>query len=342
MEWGRASIGREDDVHAVGVIGAGRIGRIHAANIAGHPRLRLAAVADPDADAAHALADRFGARATDVDTALADPAVGAVVIASPTALHCDHMLAVAEARPGKAIFCEKPIDLDLDRARAVRDRLDTLGARVLIGFNRRFDPHFAALQSRLAAGAIGAVEAIHIVSHDPAPPPADYLAGSGGLFRDMVIHDFDMARWLLGAEPVGVFASAACLIDPAIAAVGDVDTARTILRTADGRLCTISSSRRSGYGYDQRIEVYGARGMIRAGNVTETVLETWGPQGGSTDPLQNFFLDRYAQAYANEIAHFADVIDGAAPQVTLHDGIAALALAEAAARSARSGRMETP
>ena len=329
-------------MHTVAVIGAGRIGRIHAATIAAHPRLRLACVADVAVDAARALAAEYGAVATDVTTALADPGIDAVVIASPTALHCDHMLAAAGANPGRAIFCEKPIDLALDRARAVSATLDRLGARVLIGFNRRFDPHFAALGARLAAGAIGAVEAIHIVSHDPAPPPTDYLAGSGGLFRDMVIHDFDMARWLLGAEPVGVFASAACLIDPSIAAVGDVDTARTILRTADGRLCTISSSRRSGYGYDQRIEAYGAGGMIRVGNVTETTLERWGPTGGSTDPLQNFFLDRYAQAYASEIAHFADVIDGATPQVTLHDGIAALALAEAAARSVRSGRMETP
>lgn len=329
-------------MHAVALIGAGRIGRIHAAAIAAHPRLRLACVADIAVNAAKALAARYGAVATDVDTALTDSAIDAVLIASPTGLHCDHMLAAAKAIPARAIFCEKPIDLDLNRARAVSEELDQLGARVLIGFNRRFDPHFAALRLRLSAGAIGTVEAIHIVSHDPAPPPADYLAGSGGLFRDMVIHDFDMARWLLGAEPVGVFASAACLIDPAIAAVGDVDTARTILRTADGQLCTISSSRRSGYGYDQRIEAYGAGGMIRVGNVAETTLETWGPTGGSTDPLQNFFLDRYAQAYAQEIAHFADVIDGAAPQVTLHDGIAALMLADAAARSARSGRMETP
>lgn len=340
MEWEGASV-EEDDVYAVAVIGAGRIGRIHAANIAAHPRLRLACVADLAADAAQALATRYGARATDVATALTDPAIDAVVIASPTAMHCTHMIAAAEADAGRAIFCEKPIDLDLNRARVVVETLDRIGARVLIGLNRRFDPHFTALRSRLAAGAIGAVETIHIVSHDPAPPPVEYLVGSGGLFHDMVIHDFDMARWLLDAEPVGVFASAACLVAPGIAAVGDVDTARTILRTADGRLCTISSSRRSGYGYDQRIEVYGAGGMIRVGNVTETTLETWSPNGGSTDPLQNFFLDRYAQAYAREIAHFADVIDGAAPLVTLHDGIAALALAEAAARSVHSGRMET-
>jgi len=329
-------------MHAIAVIGAGRIGQIHAANIAAHPRLRLACVADIVADRAHRLATEHGAYATDVATALADPAIDAVVIASPTTLHCAHMLAAAEANPHRPILCEKPIDLDLDRARAMAGQLDRLGARVLIGFNRRFDPQFATLATRLAQGVIGRVEAIHIVSHDPAPPPIDYLAHSGGLFRDMVIHDFDTARWLLGAEPVGVFASASCLIDPAIAEAGDVDTARTILRTADGRLCTISSSRRSGYGYDQRIEAYGAEGMIRVGNMTETLLERWGPGGGSTDPFRNFFLDRYAQAYAAEIAHFADMIDGAAPAITLRDGISALALAEAAARSAQSGRMETP
>lgn len=328
-------------MHAVAMIGAGRIGRIHAATIAAHPRLRLACVADATTYIAQELAAQYGATVTDVGSALSDPTIDAVVIASPTALHCDHMLAAAQADAGRPIFCEKPIDLDLDRARTVAARLDSVGARVLMGFNRRFDPHFAALAARLVAGAIGAVEAIHIVSHDPAPPPTDYLASSGGLFLDMAIHDFDMARCLLGAEPVGVFASASCLIDPAIAAIGDVDTARTTLRTAEGRLCTISSSRRSGYGYDQRIEAYGAQGMIRAGNVTETTVETWGPTGGRTDPFQNFFLDRYAQAYSNEMAHFADVIDGAAPQVTLRDGIAALALAEAAARSVRSGRMET-
>lgn len=325
-------------MHAIALIGAGRIGRIHAATIAAHPRLRLTCVADTVPAAADALAARYGARTADIASALADPGIAAVVIASPTASHSGH--ALAAARTERPIFCEKPFDLDLDRARRTADQLDRVGARVLIGFNRRFDPHFAALQSRLTDGAIGAVETIHIISHDPAPPPSDYLATSGGLFHDMVIHDFDMARWLLGADPVGVFASAACLVDPAIAAIGDVDTARTILRTTDGRLCSISSSRRSGYGYDQRIEVYGAGGMIRAGNVTDTTLETWGPAGGRTDPLQHFFLDRYAAAYARELDHFADVIDGATPLVTPHDAVAALTLAGAAARSMRSGRME--
>ncbi len=327
-------------MHAIALIGAGRIGAIHAANIAAHPRLRLACVADPAIGAAHTLATAHGAHTVDVATALGDPAIAGVVIASPTDTHVDYTLAAAAA--GKTVLCEKPFDLDLPTAQAAADRLDTIAARVLIGFNRRFDVHFAALHARIADGAVGTIEAIHIVSHDPAPPPIGYLVTSGGMFRDMVIHDFDMARWLLAAEPVGVFASAACLIDPAIAAAGDVDTARTILRTADGRLCTISSSRRSGYGYDQRIEVFGSRGMIRVGNIAATTLETWTDAGGSTDPIQHFFLDRYAQAYASEIAHFADVIEGATPLITARDGVAALALASSAARSMRSERMEVP
>ncbi|WP_230631693.1 inositol 2-dehydrogenase [Sphingomonas sp. Leaf37] len=339
-EKNRAIVRGYHDVHAIALIGAGRIGTIHAAHIAAHPRLRLACVADPALEAARAVAAAHSAHAVDVATALGDPTIAGVVIASPTDTHVDYTLAAAAA--GKAVLCEKPFDLDLATARAAADRLDAMGARVLIGFNRRFDVHFATLRARIAEGAIGAIEAIHIVSHDPAPPPIDYLATSGGLFRDMVIHDFDMARWLMAAEPVQVFARGACLIDPAVAAAGDIDTARTILATARGQLCTISSSRRSGYGYDQRIEVYGSRGMIRVGNIAATALETWTDTGGTTDPIQHFFLDRYAQAYASEIAHFADVIDGTPPLVTPADGVAALALALAASRSVQSGRMEAP
>jgi myo-inositol 2-dehydrogenase/D-chiro-inositol 1-dehydrogenase len=325
-------------VHQIALIGAGRIGTVHAESIAAHPRLRLACVADAVPDAAGRLARHHGVPAVDVETALSMPGISGVVIASPTPTHVDLMLAAA--RRGHTVFCEKPVDLDLARARAAAELLDTLGARVLIGFNRRFDPHFAALRSRLADNALGAVEAVHIVSHDPAPPPIAYVETSGGLFSDMVIHDFDMARWLMDAPFTGVFAQAACLIDPAIGAAGDVDTARTILTTADGRMCTISSSRRSGYGYDQRIEVFGERGLIRAGNIARTSVEEWSADGCRSAPIQTFFLDRYADAYRREIAHFADMLEGAAPLIDHHDGVAALALAEAARRSIASGRME--
>jgi len=326
-------------MHDIALIGAGRIGRIHAANAAANPRLRLKYVIDPVAAAADALAGQYGAAVSTMEDALADPAVAGVIVASSTDTHLDYSLAAAQA--GKAVFCEKPLDQDLDRAIAAAAALEKLGARLFLAFNRRFDPNFAALQARLSNGAAGDLETLHIISHDPAPPPADYVATSGGLFKDMVIHDFDMARWLLGEEPAQVFASASVLFDPAIGAAGDADTAKTILRTPSGKLCVISSSRRSGYGYDQRIEAFGSKGLIRAQNMLETTVETWGANGAATDRFQNFFLDRYSRAYALEIGHFADILDGAKPLIGYRDGVAALALAEAAARSVKSGRFES-
>jgi len=318
----------------VALIGAGRIGKIHAANAIAHPELILSHVVDP-IPAAAAIAERAGARVGDLDEVLADAAVDGVIIASSTDTHLDYCLRAHAA--GKAIFCEKPLDMRLDRLTQAAEAL--AGARLFVGFNRRFDPNFAALQRRLAAGEVGALETLQITSNDPGPPPIDYVKVSGGLFKDMAIHDFDMARWLLGEEPAEVFAWGACLVDPAIGAAGDIDTARTLLKTASGRLCVIANSRRSGFGYDQRIEAYGAGGRLAAGNVTETTVQVWSEAGARGDRFQNFFLDRYAQAYAAEMAHFADILAGrAAPSVTFADGLAALALAEAAARSLRTGR----
>jgi myo-inositol 2-dehydrogenase/D-chiro-inositol 1-dehydrogenase len=322
-------------MHDIALIGAGRIGKIHAANLAANPRLRLTRVVDPFPDAAAAIAAHYDARVSTIEEALADPAIAGVVVASSTDTHLPYSLAAAEA--GKAIFCEKPLDQDLAAARESAARFAALNVRLFLAFNRRFDPNFSALQARLAGGAVGALETLHIVSHDPAPPPVDYVKTSGGIFKDMVIHDFDMARWLLGEDVTEVFASASVLVDPAIGEAGDADTAKTILRTASGRLCVISSSRRSGYGYDQRIEAFGSKGMIRAQNQLETTVETWGENGAAADRFQNFFLDRYAVAYAREAEHFADILDGAAPLVDFRDGVAALALAEAAAQSARTG-----
>jgi myo-inositol 2-dehydrogenase/D-chiro-inositol 1-dehydrogenase len=321
-------------MHDIALIGAGRIGKIHAANIAAHPGLRLACVVDPT-PAAGDLAGRYGARVAGVEDVLADPTIRGVVIASSTDTHLDYSLAAARA--GKKVFCEKPLDQDLERARQAGEALEALGAKVFLAFNRRFDANFSALQAKLAAGDAGRLETLHIISHDPAPPPVAYIATSGGIFKDMVIHDFDMARWLLDDEVTEVFSTASVLVDPAIGEAGDTDTAKTVLRTAAGRLCVISSSRRSGYGYDQRIEAFCSNGMIRAQNQMETTVETWGESGASTDRFQNFFLDRYAVAYAKEIAHFADILDGAAPLIDQRDGIAALALAEAAKRSADEG-----
>jgi myo-inositol 2-dehydrogenase/D-chiro-inositol 1-dehydrogenase len=242
--------------------------------------------------------------------------------------------ALAAAAAGKKIFCEKPLDLDLARARRAAPQLSR--ATLLLGFNRRFDPHFATLKSRIDSNAIGRLETLNITSHDPGPPPVSYIRVSGGLFKDMAIHDFDMARWLLGEEPSEVFAAASCLVDPAIAEAGDIDTARILLRTASGRLCVISNTRRSGYGYDQRIEAFGSAGTVRADNVLMSTVSTSTERGSAGDTLQNFFLDRYAEAYRREMRHFVEILRGAAaPAVGYADGVASLALAEAAAQSVR-------
>jgi len=319
---------------AVALIGGGRIGKIHAANAAAHPALSLKYVIDPIGDAAAALASRYGAAATTLESALADPAVAGVIVASPTDQHLAHCLQAAAA--GKAIFCEKPVDLSVERARSAAAALTR--ARLFLGFNRRFDPSFRALRQKLQAGAIGSLETLHIISHDPAPPPVSYIKVSGGLFKDMTIHDFDIARWLLAEPIVEVYAMAACLVDPAIGAADDVDTAKVLLRTASGRMALISNSRRSGYGYDQRIEAFGSGGAVRVDNLTATTVAVWGEEGATRAPFQNFFLERYADAYRLEMDHFAAVLEGEAPAVGFADGVRALELAEAAGRSQSTGR----
>ena len=314
-------------MHQVVLIGAGRIGRIHAGNAARHPRLKLAGVVDPVDAAATSLAREHRVPVTSLEAALADPSVAGVVIASSTDTHLDYSLRAVAA--GKAVFCEKPIDLDLARARAAAPALSD--ARLLLAFNRSFDPNYTALKAKLDSGVVGRLESLQITSNDPSPPPPGYVAVSGGLFKDMTIHDFDMARWLLdGEEIVSVYATGSCLVDPEIGKLGDIDTARCVLTTASGRLCVIANSRRSGFGYDQRIEAYCSGGMVRADNVVETSVQVWNEAGASADRFRNFFLDRYAEAYRREMDHFAEVLDGATPSVGYRDGIEALALAERA------------
>ena len=319
-------------MHDIAVIGAGRIGRIHAGNANANSRIRLKYVVDPVADAAASLALETGATVAALDEVLADPSVKGIVVASSTDTHLDFSLRAVAA--GKAVFCEKPIDLDLAKARAAASSFGPVNARLFLGFNRRFDPNFRQLHDRIASGEMGQLETLHIISHDPAPPPIDYVKVSGGMFKDMTIHDFDMARWLLGEDPVEVYSAATAVIDPAIGAAGDVDTAKILLRTASGRICVISNSRRSGYGYDQRIEAFCAKGLLRAGNVLSSAGESWGESGAKTDPLQNFFLDRYAGAYRAEMDHFSDILSSAVrPMIGYGDGLAALAIAEAAMES---------
>jgi myo-inositol 2-dehydrogenase/D-chiro-inositol 1-dehydrogenase len=320
-----------------GVIGAGRIGKIHAANAAARPGCKVAYVADVDRAAAQALATSTGAAVGAIDEIMSSPAVDAVAICAPTDMHAD--LIEQAARAGKAIFCEKPIALDVERIRRCLDVVAKTGAPLMIGFNRRFDPNFAALQSRIAAGAIGEVEIVAITSRDPGPPPLSYIARSGGLFRDMMIHDFDMARFLLGEEPVAVSAMGSALVDKKIGEAGDVDSAVVVMETRSGKLAQISNSRRATYGYDQRIEAHGAKGMLTAGNLRETTVEFAGAQGVVGDKILNFFLERYALAYRLELGAFiAAVKDGRKPSPGGEDGLAANRLADAAYLSWREKR----
>lgn len=318
---------------SIAVIGAGRIGQIHARNIAAHASAQLAGVADVDAAAAARLAEACGARVLTPDEAFA---ADAVLIGSPTPTHADYIERAAAA--GRAIFCEKPIDLSADRVRACLAVVRRVGVPLMVGFNRRFDPHFATLKRRLDAGEIGDLELLTIISKDPAPPPPAYVASSGGLFRDMMIHDLDMARFLLGEEPVELHAAAACLIEPSIGAAGDVDTALVTLRTASGKLCQIANSRRATYGYDQRIEAHGAKGLLRAGNVTATTVELANAAGFVAEPALPFFLERYAAAYRAELDAFIAAVTGSArPAPGGEDGLKALLLADAATQSATTG-----
>jgi myo-inositol 2-dehydrogenase/D-chiro-inositol 1-dehydrogenase len=312
--------------------GAGRIGQIHAANIAAMKDVRLRYIVDLNADAARKLAARYRARVVAERDALADREVGAVLIASSTDTHA--RLAIAAARAGKAIFCEKPIDLSLSKVDSCLQEVEKAGVPMFVGFNRRFDPSFSALKARLDAGEIGAVEQVVISSRDPGPPPLSYIKVSGGMFRDMTIHDFDMARWLLGEEPVEVFAMGECLVDRKIGAAGDIDSAMVLLRTGSDRMCHINNSRRAAYGYDQRIEVFGARGMLRAENLGETTVEHFGPRGTVADRPLDFFLERYANAYRAEMAAFVRALTQSTPMpVGAKDGRQALVLAEAALQS---------
>ena len=317
--------------------GAGRIGTIHAANLAALPNTHLRYVVDVSADAARALAARHGARVVDVKTALADPEVDAVIIASSTDTHAD--LAIAAARAGKAIFCEKPIDLSLKRVDTCLAAVKKAKVPMFVGFNRRFDPSFATLRSRIAAGEIGNVEQVIITSRDPGLPPLAYLKVSGGQFRDMTIHDFDMARWLLGEEPVELFAYGSVLVDPAVKKAGDTDSAMIVMKTASGKLCHINNSRRASYGYDQRIEVHGSQGRLIAGNRTATTVELANAQSVATDKPLYFFLERYADAYRAELTAFVDaVVKRKAMPVGVADGRQAIVLAEAAVKSLQTGR----
>jgi myo-inositol 2-dehydrogenase/D-chiro-inositol 1-dehydrogenase len=270
------------------------------------------------------------------DDILADPTIDAVLIATSTDTHSDLMERATAA--GKAVLCEKPVDLSLARAKVCLKAVSATGRPVMIGFNRRFDPSFGALKAALDRGEIGKPELLSITSFDPAPPPVAYVKVSGGLFRDMMIHDFDMANFLMGTAPVAVSAAGSSIVDPAIGAAGDVDTAVVTLTYADGRIGVIKNSRRAVYGYDQRVELLGSEGLLQAQNMLENTVVKSTAAGVTGAKPTYFFLERYMPAYAAEWAAFVDAVTRGAPiPVTLEDGVAALAMAEAATLSARSG-----
>lgn len=321
----------------IGLLGAGRIGKAHAKALSATEGALLVAVADVFAEAAESLAGAHGARVSTIDEIAAADDIDAVVICTPTDTHAD--LIEQFARVGKAVFCEKPIDLSVERVKACLATVEELGATLMIGFNRRFDPHFKAVRDAIDDGLVGEVEMVHITSRDPGPPPGTYIQVSGGIFRDMTIHDFDMARFLLGEEVSTVYATGSVLVDPEIGKLGDYDSATVVLTTGSGKQCSISNSRRATYGYDQRIEVHGSKGAVAAENQRPVGIEVATDAGFVRPPLHDFFMTRYIDAYAAEIAAFVKAIEtGTPPHPSGDDGLKALLLAEAALKSVAERR----
>jgi myo-inositol 2-dehydrogenase / D-chiro-inositol 1-dehydrogenase len=320
------------------VLGCGRIGRIHARNVARHPRARLLAVFDIDPAVAQQAAHELGAkRAGSLEEIWSDRNVRAVLIATSTDTHVSLITAAVAA--GKAVLCEKPVDLELERVRACWREIAVREPVLMIGFNRRFDASYRALRERLQRGEIGKLELAVITNRDPAPPPPGYIKSSGGLMRDMTIHDFDMARYLAG-EIAAVHAFGANLVDQKIGELGDIDTCAVTLRAKSGALLQINNTRRCVFGYDQRIEAFGSAGMLLAGNRRATSVEAWGGERtAARDVLLHSFIERYAEAYVRELDAFLSALEEGRPMSPdFSDGLEALRLAVAAEESLRSGR----
>jgi len=323
----------------VAVLGAGRIGKIHAGNVALNPRLKLVVVADPVAEAAQKLASSLNCEAsTDPVAAVERDDVDAIIIGTPTDTHVDFMLQGAEA--GKAVLCEKPVDLDIKKAEMAAAKVERLKAKVMIGINRRFDPSAQELKRQILAGKIGDVRQVIITSRDPAPPLPAYIKSSGGVFRDMAIHDFDMARFFLDEEPVEVMAIASALTEPYVKELSDYDTMMILMKTASGKQCHINCYRKAVYGYDQRFEILGSDGMLQNANLRATTVRRYTAHETEVqDPILNFFLERYVDAYRIELDLFAEAVQMGTPMpVTVRDGCKALRLADAAVESVATSR----
>ena len=323
-------------MYNIGLLGAGRIGQVHAATIANHRASKLVAISDINQDAASELAQQYQCAARSTEDIISDPTIDAVLIATSTDTHADIIKAATDA--GKPILCEKPVDIDLKRARQCLEYTKSSTEPIMIGFNRRFDPNFAAVKNAILAGEIGNVELLAITSFDPAPPPISYIKVSGGLFRDMMIHDFDMANFMMGEAPVSIHAVGSSLVDEEIGKAGDVDTAVVTLTYADGRIAVIKNSRRAAYGYDQRLEVLGSKGLLQAQNITENSMIKSTTEGVISAKPTYFFLERYMAAYAIEWEAFINALQNqTSVPVSLADGIQALVMAEAAKLSYDQG-----
>jgi myo-inositol 2-dehydrogenase/D-chiro-inositol 1-dehydrogenase len=315
----------------VGIFGAGRIGQVHGNNLLRMPGVTLKAVIDPLVDFTD-WPPRPVATGKEPEQILGDDEIDAVFVCSPTPTHAD--LTERAARAGKHVFCEKPIDLDPDRIRHTLETVDRTGVKLQVGFNRRFDPSFSRVRRAVADGDVGRVQIVKITSRDPEAPPVSYVRDSGGIFLDMTIHDFDMVRFLTGSEVAEVFAMGAVLIDPAIGAAGDVDTAVTSLVMADGALAVIENSRQAVYGYDQRVEVFGSAGSAEAGNETPNRVTVSSAGGVRADNPLYFFLERYQASFVAEMEAFFDCIrSDRQPAVGGRDGLMSVLVGRAAARS---------
>ena len=324
----------------IGIIGAGRIGSLHAKSITYNvPSAKVLGITDVNKNGLSEFAATLGIERIyeDYKEMLADKDIDAVLICSSTDTHAD--IAIEAANAGKHIFCEKPVDLTPEKVEAVIAAVAKAGVKLQVGFNRRFDHNFAHVKSMVDAGKVGDVHIIKITSRDPAPPPAQYSAVSGGMFLDMTIHDFDMARFLAGSEVKELYASATCLVDPAIGAAGDVDTAIITLKFENGALGVIDNSRRAAYGYDQRIEVFGSKGAAVASNDTATTVAFMGDEGVVSDKPLYFFLERYMQSFRDEMIQFVDAVKNDTPTPTTgDDGLNSLIVALAAKKSVAEGR----
>ena len=319
------------------IIGAGRIGKVHALAIINSKIANLVYIYDPDEEIAKKFSVEFNCIVSNIDNIKKDKQIDAVIICSPTDTHVELICIFSNYK--KAIFCEKPIDLDIKKVRKCLETIEKNKTQFMIGFNRRFDPHFQSLKNSLKQDKIGNIETIIITSRDPGLPPINYLKQSGGIFKDMTIHDFDMAIFLLDELPVEIYSSASILIDDQIKEVEDFDTACVILKTLSGKQIIISNSRRSSYGYDQRIEVHGSLGMVSAENQRPVSIEIANSQGFTKPPLHHFFMTRYIDAYAEEINYFVNSLkSGSEIKPNGIDGLNALIIAEAAKSSLLKGK----